>query len=370
MSTAFTDEPEIILQRSGRVGRVILNRPAALNALTHGMILALAEALETWEHDDAIACVLLTGAGERGLCAGGDIVEIYRDAQSGGHASAKFWRDEYLLNARISTYPKPYIAIMDGVVLGGGVGISAHAEIRVVTERSRIGMPETGIGFVPDVGGTYLLSRAPGEVGTHLGLTGAHMGAADAIWAGFADHFVPSADLPALVDALTAAPAPDADALVRRFAVPAPDSPLAAQRDWIDAAYRGGDVLAILDRLEASEQEPARRAAELLRAKSPTAITTTLAALRRAATLGTLEEVLDQEYRVSLAALGWPDLAEGIRAQLIDKDRNPAWDPATLADVDRSEVERSFAQLGDRELGLGRQAGRTSPAGATGTGAH
>lgn len=371
MSPAPASEPEILFQGSGRVRRVILNRPAALNALTHAMVRDLAEILDRWQHDDTVGCVLLTGAGDRGLCAGGDIVAIHRDAQAGGHESADFWRDEYRLNARISHYPKPFVAIMDGVVLGGGVGVSAHAGIRVVTERSRIGMPETGIGFVPDVGGTHLLSRAPGETGTHLALTGALMSGADAIWAGFADHFVPSADLPTLTAALSAAlnddAAAEADAVVRRFAVPAPDSQLAADRDWIDAAYHGDEVAEILGRLDAMPGEEAMRAAELIRAKSPTALVTTLASLRRARALGSLEEVLDQEYRVSLATLRWPDLAEGIRAQLIDKDRNPAWNPATLAEVDRTAVERSFAELGDDELGLGDPAGRAAPASGTGT---
>ncbi|MBM4569359.1 enoyl-CoA hydratase/isomerase family protein, partial [Rhodococcus hoagii] len=185
-------EPEVLVERVGALGRITLNRPKAINALNHAMVRSMAAALLEWADDDAVDAVLLTGAGERGLCAGGDIVSIYHDARDGGSGSKDFWRDEYVLNAAIARYRKPYVAIMDGIVMGGGVGVSAHGNVRVVTERSTIGMPEVGIGFVPDVGGTYLLSRAPGELGTHVALTTARMSAGDAIACGFADHFVPS----------------------------------------------------------------------------------------------------------------------------------------------------------------------------------
>ncbi len=179
----------------GRTGVLTLNRPKALNALTHSMVGTIAAALDRWERDPEVAAVVLTGAGERGLCAGGDIRSIHEDARAGGQASAAFWRDEYRLNARIARYPKPYVAIMDGIVMGGGVGVAAHGSVRIVTEGSKVAMPETGIGFVPDVGGTYLLALAPGELGTHLALTGAVMGPGDALLCGFADHFVERAQL-------------------------------------------------------------------------------------------------------------------------------------------------------------------------------
>ncbi|MDJ0355544.1 enoyl-CoA hydratase/isomerase family protein [Paenarthrobacter sp. PH39-S1] len=340
---------DVLVHRAGHLGHLILNRPKALNALTHGMIAAVADSLDAWENDDDVSTVLISGSGERGLCAGGDIVAIYRDTRLGGTESAAFWRDEYILNARIKRYPKPIVTLMDGVVLGGGVGISAHAAIRVVTERSRVGMPETGIGFVPDVGGLYLLSRAPGELGTHAALTAGMINGADAMAMGLADHFVDSADLPALIGGLAERPA---RAVVGRYAQVTPESPLSQQRDWIDQAYDGDDVGTILERLAHFGQLEAARAADAIRAKSPTALSVTLAGLRRARSMGSLEAVLNQDYRVSLHALRWPDFAEGIRAQLVDKDRNPAWNPATLADVSAADVEHSFQDLGPDELGL------------------
>ncbi|MGC0422659.1 enoyl-CoA hydratase/isomerase family protein [Embleya sp. AB8] len=338
----------------GRLGRITLNRPRAINALDHAMVRRIDATLAEWAADDTVAAVLVTGAGERGLCAGGDIRAIRADALAGGHVSYDFWRDEYLLNARIAAYPKPYIAIMDGVVMGGGVGISAHGDVRIVTERSRVAMPETGIGFVPDVGGTYLLSRAPGELGTHLALTATTIGAADTIECGLADHFVPTHRLPALSAALAdAAPA----GVLARFAEPAPAGEPAEQRGWIDACYAADTVEEILDRLLGSGEPAAKEAAELIAAKSPTALKVTLAAMRRARELHSLGSVLDQEYRVSCAMLSTPDLAEGVRAQVVDKDRNPRWSPATLPEVTPADVEAFFAPLGERELGLGRTAG-------------
>ncbi|MFD1213363.1 enoyl-CoA hydratase/isomerase family protein [Arthrobacter sp. GCM10027362] len=345
-----SSEPEVLIRRRGRLGHIILNRPKAINALTHGMVREVLAALAAWEHDDGVGTVLLTGAGERGLCAGGDIVAIYRDARAGGRATAGFWADEYVLNARIARYPKPYVAFMDGLVLGGGVGVSAHGSVRIVTERTKVGMPEVGIGFVPDIGGTWLLSRAPGELGTHLALTAGSASGPDAIVLGLADHFVPGADLPALADALAEEPAGEAAA---RFAVrDVPPSPLAGQREWIDQCYAPDSVEEILRRLRAHPAPAARAAAGEILGKSPTALKVTLASLRRARGLGSLEEVLDQEYRVSLRCLEGREFAEGVRAQVIDKDRTPRWDPPMLGEVSAAQVEAFFAGLGPRELGL------------------
>ncbi|WP_410468582.1 enoyl-CoA hydratase/isomerase family protein [Arthrobacter sp. A2-55] len=345
------ENTDVLVQRTGHLGHIVLNRPQAMNALNHGMIQAVARALDAWETDDGVATVLISGAGERGLCAGGDIVTIYHDARTGGNATEQFWRDEYHLNARIKRYPKPVVALMDGVVLGGGVGISAHASHRVVTERSRVGMPETGIGFVPDVGGNYLLSRAPGELGTHAALTGSMVSGADAVAMGLADHFVDSANLAPLVAALSERPASAAVALYGQ--VP-PASALLAERAWIDDAYAGDDAGAIVARLARRSEPLAAKAAATIAAKSPTAVTVTLQALRRARVLDSLEDALDQDLRVSLRALRWPDFAEGIRAQLVDKDRNPAWSPAALADVPAEVVAGAFEDLGPHELGLGK----------------
>jgi enoyl-CoA hydratase len=315
------------------------------------MVAAILEQLTAWADDDGVATVLVHGAGERGLCAGGDIVAIYRDLLAGGTQTAAFWQDEYRLNSLIARYPKPYVALMDGLVLGGGVGISAHGSVRVVTERTRTGMPETTIGFVPDVGGTWLLAKSPGEAGTHAALTGAHLSGADALFLGLADHYVPSESLPALAVALESE---SADAAVVRFSEQAPPSELEAQRGWIDACYASNDAEEILRRLRTQDGEAggeAAEAAKTLEAKSPTAVKVTLESLRRAKGLS-LDETLAQEYRVGLRCLAGPDFREGIRAQVVDKDRNPRWKPATLPEVRALDVERFFAPLGDLELNL------------------
>lgn len=344
------DNEEILLRRDGRLGHIILNRPKALNALTHAMVTRIAGALEAWEHDDSVATVLLTGAGERGLCAGGDIVAIHRDAMNHGTGTERFWFDEYRLNARIADYPKPYVAVMDGLVLGGGVGVSAHSSLRVVTERTRVGMPETGIGFVPDVGGTHLLSRAPGELGTHVALTAASISGPDAIGMGLADHFVHSESVPALIETLAVTGAHKAVQAVARDYFP--PSALAADQTWIDGCYAFDTVEEILGALRVCSVPAAQAAAESILAKSPTALKLTLESLRRARASGSLAETLEQEYRVSLRCLAGHDLAEGIRAQVIDKDRNPRWSPSTLEEVADADVARYFIDLGPRELRL------------------
>ncbi len=338
---------EVLFEQRGRLGVVTLNRPKAVNALTAGMASAMLAQLAQWADEGTVHTVLVRGAGDRGLCAGGDIVAIYRDMLAGGTATAEFWAEEYRLNALIDAYPKPYVALMDGLVLGGGVGISAHGSVRIVTERTRMGMPETTIGFVPDVGGTLLLSRAPGESGTHAALTGAHLSGADAIFLGLADHFVPSERLADLAAALETEPAEPA---VARFAEPAPPSALEQQRDWIDRCYTGSDAGEILHRLREAGGDAAS-AAETIEAKSPTAVKLTLASLRRVRGMD-LPDALAQEYRVGLRCLTGPDFREGIRAQVVDKDRTPHWRPASLAEVTDEDVEAYFAPLGDRELQL------------------
>ncbi|MER7170160.1 enoyl-CoA hydratase/isomerase family protein [Streptomyces mesophilus] len=338
--TLVTDD--VLVRTEGHAARIVLNRPRALNALTHAMVGAIDAALTAAESDPSIETVVLSGAGERGLCAGGDIRAIHDDAKAGGGASAAFWRDEYRLNARIARFPKPYVALMDGIVMGGGVGLSAHGALRVVTERSRVAMPETTIGFVPDVGGTYLLSRTPGLLGTHLALTGAAVGAVDAQLCGLADHFVPSERLPDLQADLARLPAPEA---LARWTRPAPEGELAEAREWIDACYAADTVEEILERLLDSGVPAAKQAAVTLQSKSPTSLKVTLEAVRRAGESSSLEEVLVQEFRVSRAAVTMPDLVEGVRAQVIDKDRSPKWAPADLASVTEADVERFFAPV-------------------------
>ncbi|MEV7086300.1 enoyl-CoA hydratase/isomerase family protein [Streptomyces sp. NPDC093085] len=349
------DDDSVLLDRAGRSGRIVLNRPRAINALTHPMVTAIAAALDRWEHDDEVTAVVLAGAGERGLCAGGDIRAIHEDARSGGTASPGFWRDEYRLNFRIARYPKPFVALMDGIVMGGGVGLSGHASVRVVTERSAVAMPETAIGLVPDVGGTHLLARAPGRLGTHLALTGDSVGAADALLCGLADHCVPAALLPELTEAL-AAPgvrtAADVRETVLRYAATPPEGLLAGERPWIDACYAADSVPAILERLLDSGVPAAKAAAETLLTRSPTALTATLAAMRADGPPATLAESLDRAYRASCAALAHPDLVEGIRARVVDKDRSPRWSPAELGQVAEAEAARFTAPPPGGDLGL------------------
>ncbi|ATL65965.1 enoyl-CoA hydratase/isomerase family protein [Nocardia terpenica] len=352
-------DPEVIVSERDGLGLITLNRPRAINALNHPMALAILDALRRWATDDAVRAVVLTGAGERGLCAGGDIVAIHNDAKAlaadadsaaaAASPSGRFWRDEYILNAYIARYPKPYVVVMDGIVMGGGVGLSGHGSHRIVTERSKIGMPETGIGFVPDVGGTHLLSRAPGEIGTHVALTTARMTAGDAIAAGFADYFVPADEIPALLDALRTA---EPEVAIAKFARPAPVSGLLGQRDWIDACYDADTVEEIVARLRAHESPEANKAADEITAKSPVALKVTLRSLRNARGLESLEAALNAEYRVSIACLTSYDLVEGIRAQVVDKDRDPRWRPATLDAVTAAQVDSYFTALGDAELNL------------------
>ena len=362
MMSITPDEAPVLVHRDGRVGRIVLNRPRAINALNHVMVRRIDEALTAWERDDAVTAVVITGAGERGLCAGGDIRAIHQDAlgikagtDRAGQTSADFWRAEYLLNARIARYPKPYVAIMDGITMGGGVGISAHGSVRIVTERSIIAMPETGIGLVPDVGGTYLLARAPGELGTHLALTSNSIGAADALLCGLADFFIPSDKLPQFAAALAELTVEDA---VHQYAASAPapahasEGGLAANQEWIDACYAADSVEEILERLLDSGEPAAKAAADRIAGNAPTALKVTLESLRRVRRFGVLELALDQEFRASCASLPSADLLEGIRAQVIDKDRNPRWSPATLAEVTDQDVERYLAPIGDLELGL------------------
>ncbi len=310
------------------------------------MVNTIHSVLREWEHDDEVRTVVVAGAGERGLCAGGDIVAIYRSAQADGAEARQFWYDEYVLNGYIARYPKPYVALMDGIVMGGGVGVGAHGSVRVVTDTTKMAMPEVGIGFVPDVGGTYILSRAPGNLGLHAALTGAPFSGSDAIAMGFADHYVPHE---ALTDFAQAIVADGIDAALKQLAVAPPFSELVAQRSWIDECYAGETVTDIVAALRGHDAGPANDAANLIATRSPTSLSVALEAVRRAARLETLEDALRQEYRVSCATLRSPDLVEGIRAQVIDKDRNPKWSPSSLSAVSAADVEAFFAPI-DKDL--------------------
>lgn len=330
-----TDAPRVLARKEGALGRLTLNRPEAINALDLGMIRLLTEALVAWQTDSDVQIVLLDGAGERGLCAGGDVRGLYEQIVSGQpERTAEFFSEEYALNTLIAEYPKPLVVIADGITMGGGIGLAGHAAIRIVTERSKLAMPETRIGFTPDVGGTYLLGRAPGRIGEYLGLTGGTMTAADAIYAGFADHMVPSANLEALREALAhrADPTGPAEIVLLFDETPEP-STLPADRPWIDEAFAADTLAEVVERLRGRDEEGAVRAAATIGELSPTGMAVTLEAIREARTGGLRDALVGEYRRVLWFAAHHPDLVEGIRAQLVDKDRTPRWTPATIAEL-------------------------------------
>ena len=347
-------EGDLIVRREGSAGIIRLNRPKAINAMTLEMSEGIDAALDRFEADPAVAVVVLEGAGERGLCAGGDIRGLYESSRAGGDLGKRFWRQEYVMNARIAKFPKPYVAFMDGLVMGGGVGLSAHARHRVVTEKTKLAMPEVGLGFFPDVGGTWLLSRAPGEIGSYFGLTGQTMNGPDAIYARFADAVVPSAKLAALREVLTKVRPGTASGeiklLIEGFATGEAAGPVAAMQANIDAWFahdRMEDIVAALRR-DGSEQ--AASTLKALSEKSPRGMVVTLKLLRLARASSSLEECLVREYRAALEVFASDDFREGVRAAVIDKDRNPKWSPATIEDVTPEMLAPYFAEIGADEL--------------------
>ncbi len=351
-------EPEIVVGRVGSLARILLMRPKALNALTIDMIREMTQRLAELARDDSARIVLIEGAGDRALCAGGDIRALHDDLASGGNFRETFWREEYALNALIARYPKPYVALMDGIVMGGGVGISAHGSHRIVTERTRLAMPEVGLGFIPDVGASWLLSRAPGELGTFLALSGDTIGAADAMACGLADYFVRSAALADFAWGLAELPEAGDEAAAVRAAIaahsadPGP-SLLAEHRDAIDDAFAHDRVEAILAAADASPDPFVVAAGKRVATRSPLALKVTLAMLRRACELPTVEDCLAMEFRIGERLAPAGDFHEGIRAAVIDKDSKPRWRPSTLAEVSDAQVEGCFAPLGKPELWAG-----------------
>ncbi|WP_298888617.1 enoyl-CoA hydratase/isomerase family protein [uncultured Serinicoccus sp.] len=337
----------VVYAVDGPLGRVRLDRPRAINALDRPSIDSLLHQLRAWADDDRIAAVVLDGAGERGLCAGGDVRALREAILAGREQEAlDYWEAEYAVDALVAAYPKPYVAWMDGIVMGGGVGVSAHGSVRLVTERTQLAMPEVVIGFFPDVAGLHPLSRAPGETGTHVALTGAPVGGADAVVLGMADAVVPSQAQDEVLAALREDPTRDAEALAALTSAHGETAPVQAswleqQRPWIDECYAGDDAGEILRRLREHPEPAAQEAAELVGSRSPHSVAVTLEALRRAASM-TVEEVLAQDLRLGPVFAAHPDFAEGVRAQLVDKDRQPRWQHASLADVTRAEVLAAF----------------------------
>lgn len=321
----------------GRAGRIVLNRPAALNALNQPMIRDLTAALRAWRNDPAVHLVLIEGAGGRAFCAGGDIRAL-RDASLAGDPATieAFFSEEYALNLMIAEYPKPYVALIDGVCMGGGIGLSVHAPYRVATEEALFAMPETGIALFPDVGASYALPRLPGALGMFLGLTGHRLKGADGVHAGFASHFVPRAELPALAAALSA----DGIASLPRVAAPLPAFSLEGVRPAIDRVFSAPSVDEMLERL-AGEGAWGEGVAATLRAASPSSVLWTHEILRRGAG-SSLAAALQAELHLTRAVTRHPDFAEGVRAMVVDKDRKPNWSPASLEAVDRGAIAAMF----------------------------
>jgi enoyl-CoA hydratase len=352
--TSATSDPRIRAHREGGLGTITLNRPEAINALDVEMIRAIREVLDAWLTDPDVQVVLFDGAGERGFSAGGDVRRLHASVAGDAAAVAEpFFRAEYTMNAAIDEYPKPIVVFAHGVTMGGGIGIAGHCGIRVVTETSQLAMPETRLGFTPDAGGSWLLGRAPGRVGEFLALTSWTMGPADAIHAGFADHFVPAVRLPSLREALTTRADPSTPTeLVLLFDETPDPGPIERARSWIDEAFAADTVPEIVERLGAlaaegvadgDEVSPATALAAIGE-RSPVALTVTLAAVRSSRALRGLRSALSQEFElVSWFMATQPDMAEGIRAQMVDKDRSPRWTPASLDDVAPDVVGEAFA---------------------------
>lgn len=343
---------DISARIEGKAGRITLTRPQALNALTHDMSLAVEAALDQWRDDPAVHLVILDADSPRAFCAGGDVAAIWRASVAGDPSVGRnFWRDEYRMNAKIAAYPKPVISLMQGFVMGGGVGLGCHVRHRIVDETVQIAMPEAVIGLIPDVGGTRLLARAPGFLGRYLGLTAARMGPGDAVHAGFADHVIPRADWPALIAGLCET---GEVGDLAQAAPPAPPSPMAQAAQGIDAVFGGPDLPAICAALADSTAPWAKAAQDSIRANSPLSMAATLALLDALPGDADLPEALIREFRVTYRAAspGLTDFQEGVRAQLIDKDRQPKWRDAGPADVDPAEVQALLATLGADELQL------------------
>ena len=338
---------QVLFERRGRALVITLNRPAQLNALNHAMCVGIQQALYDSIGDPGVEVVIVEGAGERAFCAGGDVVGMYHAGRAGSDEWEVFFRDEYRMNQTIAVYPGPYVALLDGVTMGGGVGLSIHGRFRVATERTLFAMPETAIGLIPDVGGTHALPRLPGFIGTWLALTGARIGPADCLYAGIATHYVPSDRLPLLRELLADGDQPVAAVLDTLHADPG-ESALAAYRDAIDFHFIHDSVEVIQASLTQGDEWALAQHATIA-ARSPTSLKLSLRALGMGADAA-IETALKTEYRLVCAIKHGHDFYEGIRAQLIDKDKSPRWQPATLAEVDDAEVAAYFVEPAGGDL--------------------
>lgn len=339
---------EVVFRREGPLGRITLNRPKALNALTYDMCAAMLAQLRGWAGDPQVRAIVLEAVPGRAFCAGGDIRAIADMGKRRDGSAQAFFTTEYRLNATIKHFAKPYISLIDGIVMGGGVGISVHGTYRVISENAVFAMPETLIGLYPDVGGTYALPRLPGEIGMYLALTGNRVGPADMVYAGIATQFVPAAKFPVAVERL-AGGVETGDALASLTEDPGP-APLAAHRAAIDRAFSQPSVEAVLEALQ-GEGAWGQETAALLRTRSPTSLKLTFRAVREGRKLD-FDSCMRMEYRLTMRALEGHDFYEGVRAALIEKDQRPQWRPSAIEDVSDADIARYFAALGTGELTL------------------
>tara|TARA_R110000824_G_scaffold399843_1_gene606049 strand:+ start:135949 stop:137001 length:1053 start_codon:yes stop_codon:yes gene_type:complete len=347
MSDVKTEENEVLFSRDGVAGIITLNRPKALNALTLNMVRAIHPQLIAWAADETVKLVIIEATGEKAFSAGGDIRALHDWGKAGDPKVIDFYREEYRLNAYIKSYPKPYVALMGGIDMGGGVGVSVNGSHRVANERLVFAMPETGIGLFPDVGGTFFLPRCPGEVGMYLALTGERLKAADAIYAGIADVFVPSDKFIDLNSALAAGAA--FGAAVKGVSADAGDASLAVLRSQIDTHFSKSSVTEIISSLKAEGSEWSNKVVGVLAGKSPTSLRVTFRQIREGKNLS-FEEAMKLEFRLTNRFMRGRDFYEGVRAIIIDKDQQPKWHPATLDGVSEAEVDAYFASLGADEL--------------------
>ena len=346
----MSSAPEILFDRQEALGLITMNRPRQLNALTLGMIEELSPRLADWAADDQVERVVIEGAGEKAFCAGGDILDIYKGRRDDGHNAfgELFFPAEYRLNRLVKRFPKPYIALMDGVVMGGGVGVSVHGSHRVASERTLLAMPETGIGLYPDVGATYFLPRLPGKFGLFFGLTGWRLKAADCLYAGIATHYVESARLEELKQELST-PGAKVEEILAGFSSDPGPAPVADMREWIDRVFSQASVGAIMAALESESADWAAKAHVMMRMASPTSLELTFEQIRRGAELS-FEDCMRLELRMTLSCLKGHDFYEGIRAAVVDKDRAPRWEPSSLGEVQAQAIEGAFQPLGENEL--------------------
>lgn len=350
-----TPEPEVLFEERGNIGLITLNRPRALNSLTENMCVLIKKQLDHWAMISSVHAVVVVGSGDRAFCAGGDVVKVAKSYQAGTDDWRGFFHEEYRMNVAIDEFPKPYIALVDGITMGGGVGVSIPGDFWVATEKTLFAMPETGLGLFPDVGGGWFLPRLPGETGMYLALTGGRVKADDLYALGIASHVIASEHVDDVIAALAAAEIRDnrdvADVLNTFHADPEPAS-LSPYFDDIDEHFAGASVEDVMASLAADESEWAQKQLSILHSKSPTSLKLTFAQLQRGAAMETFRDNMRMEFRAVCNVMRGNDFFEGVRAILIDKDNAPVWNPASLEDVKDSDIDAHFENLGRQELAL------------------